>query len=118
MKVVQGPLFSFSYDAVCYIGCLSAATCDALISFFIVIWVNEKRTIDKWWLNCRRGLALVRMRHCRRGRSANLLWGPVWWPMGAALIPLPPALRGPVHICRFDKFRRGPHKKRITPYKV
>ena len=42
----------------------------------------------------RRGLALQRMWQCHRGRSAKLLWGPVWWSMGAALTPLPPLFGG------------------------
>ena len=55
-------------------------------------------------MSSRRGLALQPMWQCHRGRSGKLLWGPVWWSMGAALSPLPPALRGLVHIFRLTNF--------------
>ena len=55
--------------------------------------LGNRLRIHWTWLACRdtlfrhlatsRGLALVQMRQCRRGRSTKLLWGLVWWAMGA-----------------------------------
>ena len=64
----------------------------------------------------RGGLALLLRCQCNRGRPARSWWGPVCFPMGAALTPLPPALRGPVHIGRFDKFRRCPRLQGAGPW--